>query len=499
MRKIRLRYTGLVTFFSRILSLFTGLLFVVMVIRRIPPEDFGLWGILSVFIPYFLFPPRAISYWVTRYVARGFNVSKTGIYVNGGLALLCFLAYSIAAPYMAASVEAATFYFFLAGIEVLLKSIFSSLEAVGLATKPEVLSYSFMAFELSKIGLGIFAVVFLRLGLFGVILSIVLADLFQVFFLLFSLRNEISGNLNLNLVRKWFSLSWIPLFGSVAGLLLSLDTIILSSLTGSTLPKAFMEAPMAISSIISYSSLLAYALYPKILGGGSGKDVETVLKLVLLFAIPLFVGAFILASPLLHILRIEYSVTENILRVLVIGAFLTCISGIFGAVISGTERVELREDTTFRDYLKSRIFLLSILTYVHVAFYIPSVFLLTYYSVLNGVPYVSLVFYCVLSNLIIAIPIMLYKWHVAIKAMRFNFPYRNLIRYLIASGAMAAFLLLFYPYGAYSERILYVLSNLLPVVAVGAIIYLGIVYIIDKDTKALFNSIYVYLKSTLKK
>jgi len=486
------------TFLSGIFSAFTGLLFVIIVIRRLSPEDFGLWMLISVYASYFVFPSGAISYWITRYAARGLQVSRTGLYVNGGLALLGFLVYSILAPYMAASVEADVVYFYLGGFMILLTPTVSSLIATAYATKPEVQSYGSVAFELAKVILGALIVAFLRLGLSGAIATIILADLFVVGFLLFLLRDELQGGFNGDVAKKWVFLSWIPIFGSLSGLLISLDTIILSNLTGSTLPKAYMEAPTRISGVISSSSLLAYALYPKLLGGGGKKDVETAIKLVLLFAVPLTVGGFILAKPLLYVLREEYSITEDILRVLALVALFTCISGVFDAIITGTEWIELRENATFKDYLKSKIFLLPALTYVQATLYIPSVIALTYYATSNQIPYVSLVFYCVLSRTITAVPIVLYKWLIAKRIMEFKIPWANLVRYLAAAGVMAIFTLLFYPSGAYTERILYVLSNLLPVIAVGALIYLGIAYIIDRDAKALINSTSAYLKQILR-
>jgi len=495
--EIRLRYAGLIIFLSRIFSIVTGLVFVVLVTRRLSPTDFGLWQTISDYLVFFVFPSQVISPWVTRYVARGFNVSKTGILVNAGLSLIFFFSGSFLAPYAAASSQTSVFYYFLGCFSIPLEYAISSLEATASATKPEVQSYGFVAFELSKVGIGALAVAFLRLELFGVMMTMLFARLLQVIFLLFLLRRKIGGGFNRSMARKWFSLAWITIYGSTPSLLYSLNTFIWLILTGSTLPKAYMQAPMTIYTIISYSFLLSSALYPKILRGGGGRDVESALKLVLLFAVPLAVGAFVLANPLLRILREEYSVTENILRVLAVGGIFASVSGVFSTIISGTERVELKEDATFKDYVKSRIFLLPTLDNVALSIYVSSVFLLTYYSVLNRISYVTLIFYCALSSFIIGTPFVLYRWSIARKVMKFDFPWANLARYFIAAGVMTIFLLLFYPYGAYSEKIWYVLSNLLPVIGAGALIYFSIAYIIDRDARALINSTFAYLGQIL--
>jgi len=111
---------------------------------------------------------------------------------------------------------------------------------------------------------------------------------------------------------------------------------------------------------------------------------------------------------------------------------------------------------------------------------------------------VTLIFYCALSNFIISAPFVLYRWSIARKVMKFDFPWANLARYFIAAGAMTIFLLLFYPSRAYSEKIWYVLSNLLPVIGAGALIYFSIAYIIDRDSKALINSTFAYLRQILR-
>lgn len=498
MSRIRLRYTGLIAFSTRILSLFTGLIFTVTVTRRLPYEDFGLYGILFAYLNYFIFPVRAVMFWITRYTARGFNVAKTGIFVNTGLSFLSLFAYLLLAPHLAASVGADISYFLLWGSQVLLISVIASLEAVAYGTEPQIQSYGFIIAELVRVVFGVFIVALLRFGLSGVITAIIFSQLFQLLFLLYLLRDRIKGSLNLDMAKKWFKLFWIPIYGLVGDTILSLDVIIISAVTGSTLPMAYMKAPMTVVNIITYSSFLAYALYPKMLGGGDSRDVETVLKMTLLFAVPLMVGGFILARPLLAVLNIGYAVTENILRVGAIAALPSLVSNVFGAVIGGTERVELREDATFRDYVKSKIFLLPTLSYIKASFFLPFVFLLTQYSVSEGLSYVSLIFYYVLVGTLLHTPFMIYTWLLAKRVMNFKFPWASLARYLIAASVMAIYLTLFYPSEAYSERIWYVVSGLLPVTAAGALIYLSLAYIIDKDAKSLVNSTFTYLKKALK-
>jgi hypothetical protein len=400
---------------------------------------------------------------------------------------------------IAANVKADTIYFLICGIQIPIWYFGNTFSAIAYATKPHVQSYISIAFESLKVVIGFFTVAILNLGLFGAIISIILAQLFQTLYTLYFIRDKIAGSFNKAMAKKWLTISWIPIYGSMVSLVLSLNVIIVSNLPRSTLPAAYIEAPASVLGAVSYSSLVAYALYPKLLSHGSGRDVETSLKLVLLFAIPLTVGAFILAKPLLCVLRVQYAATDGILRVMSIATFFSCVSSVFESVITGAERVELKEDATFRDYVKSGIFLLPTLSYVQALFYIPSLFFITYYFVSRGLKnYLLLVFYCSLSQVITTVPIVFYKWHRAKKMMHFNFPWSSVTKFLIAASVMSIFLLIFYPYQAVSEIIGNVLSALTPVIAIGALIYLGIVYAIDRDFRSLVSSIITYFKNPFK-
>ncbi|MDH5770427.1 MAG: hypothetical protein OEZ25_03975, partial [Candidatus Bathyarchaeota archaeon] len=51
---IRLKYSGLVVFGSYILSVATGLAFVLMITRNVSTEEFGVWGNISDLSNYFI-------------------------------------------------------------------------------------------------------------------------------------------------------------------------------------------------------------------------------------------------------------------------------------------------------------------------------------------------------------------------------------------------------------------------------------------------------------
>lgn len=77
---IRVTYSGLIAFVIAILSVITGMIFTLLVTRRLQPEEFAVWSIMGSMVAYFLIVEPIISYWSTRQIARGESVGKTSLY-----------------------------------------------------------------------------------------------------------------------------------------------------------------------------------------------------------------------------------------------------------------------------------------------------------------------------------------------------------------------------------------------------------------------------------
>ena len=81
--EIRLKYSGLIVFASNILSVTTGLAFVLMITRNVSTDEFGIWGNISDLSTYFILLSGVIPFWATRFVAREHAGSaKTGLVAN---------------------------------------------------------------------------------------------------------------------------------------------------------------------------------------------------------------------------------------------------------------------------------------------------------------------------------------------------------------------------------------------------------------------------------
>jgi len=161
--------------------------------------------------------------------------------------------------------------------------------------------------------------------------------------------------------------------------------------------------------------------------------------------------------------------------------------GILDSVIIGTEKVDT-EDASFKGLLKSRLFLLPTLSYIRAFVYLPTICIVSAIIInLSLEPvYLNLPLACTLIGLFSLIPIFAYEYVLAKKILPFHFPARSLAKYSLASVALAGVTILFHPKTAVQT---------ITSVFLGAFAYFSVLFIIDKDTRQLINSITSVFKS----
>ena len=95
MSGIRVTYSGLISLGVGLVSVFTGIIFTLIVTRQLTPDEFGTWGLLGTLIAYAVIIEPIISYWTTRDIARGGESGKTAIVSSGLFSIGGLLIYII--------------------------------------------------------------------------------------------------------------------------------------------------------------------------------------------------------------------------------------------------------------------------------------------------------------------------------------------------------------------------------------------------------------------
>jgi hypothetical protein len=190
--------------------------------------------------------------------------------------------------------------------------------------------------------------------------------------------------------------------------------------------------------------------------------------------LPMTVLAMIMSSSLLTILDVSYSSASPVLVVLAIDALVVVLLGFYQFVFMGTEKLDEEATIHLGTLVRSKIFKVHALPYLHAAISLP---LVVY--ILTSLPSESwqLAFYFAAAILFahVILLALVYAW--TIRACRVTFPWLSLGKYLFASGVAGVVLFLL----PHPTTVILTFSML----AVGIGIYAAIIVAIDRYTREL--------------
>ena len=490
-RKIRLRYAGFVNFASNLISIFTGLMFVTMTSRRLSDVEFGLWHYIGTIIQYIVLPVSLTNYWLTRYAGRGFRVGKTGLILNSAVMIIMIGLYALVYPFISPPVTGIENLFILLFLIVILQIpaeyYSASLTALAKGVAPQATGYGQLVLEPMKLIVGYFLVIQLQWKLVGALLSFIIARYAYALFLALYLRRDLGDGLQPDLMKKWVKLWWLPAYNLVLlSYLRSIDVMMISYMTNSTVPIAHMKAIQTVIAVILYSNMLASALYPRLLRGGGAEDIKIVIEYVSMFSFPMVFGTMAMAKSFLSLLKVDFAVSSNALMVSSVYALFYTFSGILSTCLVGIEKVELNEDTSFIDYVKSKLFIVPSARLVVYSLMISMLYVfLNYTSIVNISDPSFIVFGWSLIRAISFLILLLYFWFKVRRELSVILPYKRILKYLLSSIVM--FIVLWFTgigRVAY-ERFADALISSVMGVALGAAIYFSILFVIDDETRKL--------------
>jgi len=496
MSSVRLKRPGTIYFLSNFYGLLTGLAFTVIVTRSLTVDDFGLWNMISQYIGYTAIPLSNIaSFWIVRFVARGFKQApSSGILFATTLSLIGIPLYSAIALWASVAFSQPIFFIILATPQVITYIFLGALSSIATGISPEQIGVSSIIFETSKVALAYFLVRLLSRGLEGAIISVVLAQLIQLGYLLVIFRKSISRQLiDKGLTKKWFKLSWLPLYELFSGIVGGLDVIVARMISMTDALIGVRSVACIAGSFPQYTSSLTLSLYPRILGTANnhswGRDVEEMLRFLSLIAIPITFGNIALMDIILGIFGRSYVPVLAAAIVAAIVRLVNLIGYITDPVLRGSERIDIQEYTSMKDYLKSTIFKLLTVNNLSAITYVVAVAIaLMFWG--NSDIYIMALYWNLAS--FTGIPFLAYKIKMIYDiGVRMKFPTLNIIKYLTASALMfVSVLILKDVLGHYFPRtIIGLILQAVTLTALGALLYAAIVLIIDDYARKVYREI----------
>jgi len=487
---IRVTYSGLINFAVGIVSIFTGLVFTLTVTRKLPQDEYGTWGLIGALLVYATIISPIIDYWLTREIARGQKSGKTGIISVGFFSVIGFATLVILSYFVSLGSDASFEILLIGSILIPVLFLQKILHSISMAWKPETRSYGMLVFETVKIPTGIFLIYFLDLGISGAIFTTFLAHLGEIILLLYYAREKIRVSFEKSFVKKWFRLSWIPMYGNIQNIILPLDMIVFTLITGSVMGLAFYSVSVSIVAIVNHSSSISFALYSKLLEGGKKEYLQENLTNVLYFALPLMGLCIVFSKPALFALNPQYMDAWPVVIILAFRMFFHIIRGIFEAGLIGIEKVDVNEKSTWKDFVKSKLFFIPTLRIIQNSLYVGILVLVLFIFVGQNVSDLNLVIYWAIVVLGVQIPFTIYTYYLARKNFTIKIPKGAIFKYIIVSiVSFGPIYFLFGEFVEYRVSIFEFLPDLLLFVGFGIGSYLIITYFIDSRTRRLFKNV----------
>ena len=166
----------------------------------------------------------------------------------------------------------------------------------------------------------------------------------------------------------------------------------------------------------------------------------------------------------------------------------------FSSYLSGIEDVDKKSNSTFREYVKSKLFFLPSLQVIQNAIYI-AVLSIVILLESNTSSKIDLVIHWSIIALITQIPLTIYLGYLVKKSFALTLDWIRIGKYLLVSvGVFSLSYVLYDKYLVYNPDIIQFVPNLFLFIAVGVIGYFAITYLIDSNTRILVNAIFSEIK-----
>jgi O-antigen/teichoic acid export membrane protein len=485
-RDIRLQYSGFAIFGAKLLSVATGFIFQFILARALTAKpatsgQYGIWFNINDVLAYFTLLVGVVPFWVMRYVTRGKEASvKTGLATNMIIAAIGTVSYLALAPFILAALGITTNFlplYLVASIQIAEAYGIGVFEACLQAYRPQAVGYGLLFQQVSKVVLGYILIIQFGQPLLGAVASTIVAFGIQAIYYFTIFADEMKQHIQWGYVKDWLKGSIASIY-NVVGNQIAAFVFIMLLWYGTDMGRGLYGAAAQIANIIAYSSFLAFALYPKLLAEKKREDVTVSLKMVLMFAVPMTVGAILLADSYITLLSPTFGDAYIVLVVLAADTFVSVTSSVFGSVLFGVETVD-QQVMSFRRLVRSKLFLAFSLPYLHSAMALPTTYyVLTTYAF--GQPVQAALAVSVI-NAVARFVTFIILYAIVRKMIKIDIPWRSISKYVLASAVMGAVMFLL----PHPNKI----SSTLIVTAVGSVVYLGVLVAIDKEARALPKAI----------
>ena len=471
-------------------------MFSLIITRTVSPEEYGTWGLILGLITYVILIGPIVSYWSTRDTARNIDSGRTAILSSLVISTGAISIYIVISYLMSYYTNVETNIVLFAAILIPPMFINGILTAINLGWKPHAISYGTLAYGVSSIPTALFFIYHLNFGVTGIIISVFLANIISIIILFYYAKEKIRDQFNKTIFKKWLKFSWIPLYPGIAILVAGLDISIFTIITGSVIGLAFWTAAMILPSIISHTALISRAVYPKLLEEKTKEFLSENLTLLFYFGIMLISLAVTFARPGLYALNPIYEIAFPVAIILSFEVFLSVLTNVFLLSLAGVEKVDKFENSTFKDYIKSKLFFPQTIRLIQTIIYI--IILTVGLSILVGSvgSNLDLLLFWASIALVTQIPLVCVLYYYVRKNMIIKLEISRIAKFgLVAISIFGLTYFLTDEFLVYSTDVFSFIPSVIMFISFGVGLYFIITYFIDKRIRSLVNAIIYEIKT----
>ena len=368
------------------------------------------------------------------------------------------------------------------------------LSGINLGWKPQAVSYGILVMGVTQIPMALIFVYFFDMGVMGIIISVAIANISSIIVLAISAREIIKKEFQIKFLKKWFRLSWLPFYPGIAGMVHAYDVVVFSLMVGSVEGIGFWTAAVLLPNLISNSGLISTAVYAKLLQKGKMENLQRNVTQIFFFAFPLSAIVIVFAEPGLFILNPIYQIAFPVVIIMTFQVVLNTLSTVFQSMLKGVETVDVDEKASFKQYIKSKLFLLPTLLLIQYSVYITLLVIMLWVA---GSDYdlIDLITYWAIIMLSTQIPITICHYIMVRKHLQITFEFSIILKYFAIS--LVVFSLIYYlteQFLEYDSNVFVFIPAVLLFTMIGVFGYISITYLVDSRTKHLVSEIINELK-----
>jgi len=369
--KVRLRYASIVLFGLNIAGAIFSFFFIALITNKLSIEDYGTWVMILKYVQYMMLPSIIYTLWLPRELCRGQNSARTGLYASFIFGVVSVPLYLILMLAIALNFNQPLVPLLLSCLVLFFEYTFTSLSSISSSYAPEQNGYSSVGMKAGQAIFGFVLVGTMSAGLTGAVIAAIAGRAIMNAISLYYNRKFIAtSSFDMSTFKGWLSKFWLPLFGSLIGLIQTLDVIVVRIFYGNEIPIAYYGVCINILTVALLANAVASSLYPKIVSKKNLSDMPEAIWLLLLFSVPVVFAILLYAEPLIAIFGIKYVGVAWALRVFSIAFFIQLLSTLPGAAYQALESLDEKESATTRLLINSAWFKNSLVTLVANSLYL---------------------------------------------------------------------------------------------------------------------------------